>query len=574
MITNRLYSLHYISGIPYLLPCGQLIADHFRGMKLNDTGIFIWNRYAAGDTNIDEITQACMSAFSIPDSDYNDIRADVKAFTNELVANHVLIDADTSVPCFMTAGADSVPKQCKTDSADSVPKQCKADGTDSVPEHCKADGTDSVPDQCKADGANSVPEHCKADDADSVPEHCKADGTNSSAGRCNTTDADSCPDFGIYDSHDITYEIHRRSKDIFLNSKNDTAESDMQLHLLEIAGIKLSISGPEGTYAPEFIPFESSADSFASDISISIYTDCDSSEPHGSPASKLPDYPDSPAPVPVILNRELKIYEAGQYYSFDFPSSKKINSAIMSKDGTKISIFCDKPDEYDIKNDDDIYKKMREHKEYIRNDASEGISSIFPEAPVPRLKDDIFHAIRLFFLYGAHRKGMLMLHSSSILYRDRAWLFSASSGIGKSTHTGLWHSLFGTPVLNGDLNLFTFRDEVPVIMGTPWCGTSGICDPGTYRLGGIIMLKRAVHDYTELLAPDSQRLLILQRLISPAWNELQIKLSLNIIDRTADSVLCCRLNCTKNENAAICMKERIDHYLTEGTYNGHNTNLN
>lgn len=531
MITNRLYSLHYISGIPYLLPCGQLIADHFRGMKLNDTGIFIWNRYAAGDTDIDEITQACMSAFSIPGSDYNDIRADVEAFTNELVANHVLIDADISDSGFMTENDNP-------------------------------------------DGTNSVPEHCKANGADSVPAQCNADDADSSAGRCNTTDADSCPDLGNYDSHDITYEIHRRSKDIFLNTKNNTAESDMQLHLLEIAGIKLSISGPAGTYAPEFIPFESSADSFASDISISIYTDCDSSETHSSPASKLPDYPDSPAPVPVILNRELKIYEAGQYYLFDFPSSKKINSAIMSKDGTKISIFCDKPDEYDIKNDDDIYKKMREHKEYIRNDASEGISSIFPETPVPRLKDDIFHAIRLFFLYSAHRKGMLMLHSSSILYRDRAWLFSASSGTGKSTHTGLWHSLFGTPVLNGDLNLFTFRDEVPVIMGTPWCGTSGICDPGTYRLGGIIMLKRAVHDYTELLAPDSQRLLILQRLISPAWNELQIKLSLNIIDRTADSVLCCRLNCTKNENAAICMKERIDHYLTEGTYNGHNTNLN
>ena len=35
-------------------------------------------------------------------------------------------------------------------------------------------------------------------------------------------------------------------------------------------------------------------------------------------------------------------------------------------------------------------------------------------------------------------KGMFALHSASLLYLEKAWLFSGPSGMGKSTHTALW----------------------------------------------------------------------------------------------------------------------------------------
>ena len=68
-------------------------------------------------------------------------------------------------------------------------------------------------------------------------------------------------------------------------------------------------------------------------------------------------------------------------------------------------------------------------------------------------KDNLFHAIRLFYLYLAQKKGFYAIHSASILYQKRAWLFSGHSGMGKSTHTELWHERVHTPYLNGDLNL-------------------------------------------------------------------------------------------------------------------------
>ena len=67
-------------------------------------------------------------------------------------------------------------------------------------------------------------------------------------------------------------------------------------------------------------------------------------------------------------------------------------------------------------------------------------------------QDSLFLAIRPVFLFLAQKKGMFVLHSASLLYLEKAWLFSGPSGMGKSTHTALWKKLFDTPFLNGDLN--------------------------------------------------------------------------------------------------------------------------
>ena len=108
--------------------------------------------------------------------------------------------------------------------------------------------------------------------------------------------------------------------------------------------------------------------------------------------------------------------------------------------------------------------------------------------------EDLFHALRFAFLILTQQKELYVLHSASFLYRGRAFLVSGSSGTGKSTHSALWHDLYQTPLLNGDLNLLGIRDNIPYAYGLPWCGTSGICTPKDYPLGGIIFLKQAAID--------------------------------------------------------------------------------
>ena len=173
--------------------------------------------------------------------------------------------------------------------------------------------------------------------------------------------------------------------------------------------------------------------------------------------------------------------------------------------------------------------------------------------------ENLFHAIRLFFLFTAQRNGLFAIHSASVLYQGKAWLFSGHSGMGKSTHTALWHELFDTPYLNGDLNLLGLKEDHIIVYGIPWCGTSGIFTAETYELGGIVLLGRDLQtDYLEELNPSEKVLRVMQRMISPAWTERQLSENLFFAGEIADRVPVLHLLCTKNASAACVMKNAID----------------
>ena len=166
--------------------------------------------------------------------------------------------------------------------------------------------------------------------------------------------------------------------------------------------------------------------------------------------------------------------------------------------------------------------------------------------------------IRHLFLYRAQLNSSYVLHSASILYQEKAWLFSGHSGMGKSTHTALWHELFQAPYLNGDLNLITFQQGQPVVHGIPWCGTSGICTSRSYPLGGIILLNRGQTDHLEALSPEEKTLKVMQRLISPAWTPEQLQQNLAFSQQLTGSIPVYQLFCTKEPSAAYTMKAKID----------------
>ena len=173
--------------------------------------------------------------------------------------------------------------------------------------------------------------------------------------------------------------------------------------------------------------------------------------------------------------------------------------------------------------------------------------------------ENLFHAIRLFFLFTAQRNGLFAIHSASVLYQGKAWLFSGHSGMGKSTHTALWHELFDTPYLNGDLNLLGLKEDHIIVYGIPWCGTSGIFTAEAYELGGIVLLGRDLQtDYLEELNPSEKVLRVMQRMISPAWTERQLSENLFFAGEIADRVPVLHLLCTKNASAACVMKNAID----------------
>ena len=172
-------------------------------------------------------------------------------------------------------------------------------------------------------------------------------------------------------------------------------------------------------------------------------------------------------------------------------------------------------------------------------------------------QDSLFLAIRPVFLFLAQKKGMFVLHSASLLYLEKAWLFSGPSGMGKSTHTAFWKKLFDTPFLNGDLNLIGKEGDQFVVYGIPWCGTSEIFTVEKKELGGIVLLEKAPEDKIVSLTKEQKTLRVMQRMISPPWTAGLMKKNLAFAEEIANEKPVYFLRCTKNDTAAEVMHHRI-----------------
>lgn len=90
----------------------------------------------------------------------------------------------------------------------------------------------------------------------------------------------------------------------------------------------------------------------------------------------------------------------------------------------------------------------------------------------------------------------LLVHGAVIELEGRAYLFTAPSGTGKSTHIRLWRQYLGDAVrvINGDkpfVRIPEHRDELPVVYGTPWAGKEGWQCNDSAPLAGIVLLSRS-----------------------------------------------------------------------------------
>ena len=96
------------------------------------------------------------------------------------------------------------------------------------------------------------------------------------------------------------------------------------------------------------------------------------------------------------------------------------------------------------------------------------------------------------FNRAAIKYGVMLVHSSALVYDGGAYLFSADSGVGKSTHTKLWLKAFGDKVhiMNDDKPVVRLYDDHAQAFGTPFDGGSGIAHNENYPLKAIIFVER------------------------------------------------------------------------------------
>ena len=155
-----------------------------------------------------------------------------------------------------------------------------------------------------------------------------------------------------------------------------------------------------------------------------------------------------------------------------------------------------------------------------------------------------------FYHYLVHFSGML-LHASAVIYNGYAYLFSAPSGTGKSTHTQLWCRTFpGAEILNDDKPAIRILQDGIYVYGTPWSGKTSLNLNKKVPLGGICFLERSMENFIEKM--DSKEAIgrLLNQTVRPAQMQ-DMDLLLQTMDKLLTGADVYRMGCNISEDAAF-----------------------
>ena len=114
-------------------------------------------------------------------------------------------------------------------------------------------------------------------------------------------------------------------------------------------------------------------------------------------------------------------------------------------------------------------------------------------------------------------RNILLFHGSVIAVDNTAYLFTAKSGTGKSTHTRLWREVFGdrAVMVNDDKPFLRFTESGVLACGAPWSGKHGLDTNITVPLQGICILDRGKENQIEKITREEALPMLLHQTYCP-----------------------------------------------------------
>ena len=146
----------------------------------------------------------------------------------------------------------------------------------------------------------------------------------------------------------------------------------------------------------------------------------------------------------------------------------------------------------------------------------------------------------------------LLFHGSVIAVDGEAYLFTAKSGTGKSTHTRFWRQVFGdrAVMVNDDKPFLRITTDGVIACGSPWMGKHGLGANIQVPLKAICILERGeVNRIAPISAPQALPMLFQQsqRPMQPR----NLAKYMDLIDALASKVPVYRMQCNLDPQAAM-----------------------
>ncbi len=160
------------------------------------------------------------------------------------------------------------------------------------------------------------------------------------------------------------------------------------------------------------------------------------------------------------------------------------------------------------------------------------------------------------------RHNGIMLHSSCVEKDGYAYLFSARSGTGKSTHTHLWlETLPNTRIINDDKPALICENGIWYACGTPFSGKTDENLNVKVPVRAIVFLHRSEENNVKKMPPIQAVTSFIEQTINPSDRTLAEKM-LEHTDNILRNIPVFSLGCNLDPKAAEIAYNEIERLIT------------
>ena len=236
---------------------------------------------------------------------------------------------------------------------------------------------------------------------------------------------------------------------------------------------------------------------------------------------------------PCIISKNLRLYEKNEIVVYEYINEPNVPFMIVAKDNFSNCTF------YLPRNYGNIEMYTKSTEDYI--------------------KLCLLNSFREMFLLRCAYINRLPIHAAAVSYEEKAYLFSAPSGVGKSTHADFWQEEFGCEIINGDVVIIETmpEDKRLILHGCPWCGTSNIYENKSIELGAIAFLEKSDFNRIYELDREDIGMRLLENHFVPFINMEIASNTVNSINLIANRIKGFLLKCCKDREAAVIARDNM-----------------
>ncbi|MCH5171992.1 MAG: hypothetical protein J1F31_04135 [Erysipelotrichales bacterium] len=170
----------------------------------------------------------------------------------------------------------------------------------------------------------------------------------------------------------------------------------------------------------------------------------------------------------------------------------------------------------------------------------------------------------VFPYYMMKLKNAIWMHGSSLAYNERGYLFSAPSGVGKSTHTRLWREYVDCEMINDDKNIIVFENNELKLYGNPWSGKHHLDNNISAPLKSIIFLYQSKENVVRKISAKEALMKIMLQIIQP-FDSSAIDNWSKMIDELL-KIPCFELGCNISKEAVDVIKSKLEELNDENQW--------